>query len=63
MTSEEVKAQAIESDYDARNQDNMGVFGNTGQVVSAAEAYAGAEKTEHEAKADEIRVNEVPDIA
>lgn len=50
---ESVKAEAIEREDAARNEDNMGVLGNAGQAAEAAEAYACAERMEEALENDD----------
>lgn len=48
---ESVEAEAIRREYEARDQNNQGVWGNAGQAAEAAEAYARAETAEKAAAA------------
>ncbi len=56
---ESVKAEAIEREYDARDQDDRGVLGNAGEAAEAAEAYGRAAKAEEALKEG----NEVAQVA
>lgn len=51
---ESVKAEAIEREYDAREHDNMGVLGDVGEAVAAAEAFERAEKMEEAVESDDV---------